>query len=197
MPAAALTMLIPCRTLTGRGGRVGWSPARVGMQASLLWVIAGLLLALSAAAAQPLPARELALRQLEHADAAVRRAAAARLAEVGRMPDVPALVKALRDRDGAARDAAERAIWNVWGRSGDDAIDDLYQRGIAQMSVGGVEDAIATFTRIIRAKPDFAEGWNKRATLYYMAGALDKSLLDCDEVMKRNPLHFGALSGYG
>ena len=42
----------------------------------------------------------------------------------------------------------------------------------------------------------FTEGWNKRATLYFLVGDLRKSLADCDEVMKRNPYHFGALAGY-
>jgi tetratricopeptide (TPR) repeat protein len=46
-------------------------------------------------------------------------------------------------------------------------------------------------------KPDFAEGWNKRATVLFLAGEYRQSLADCDEVMKRNPLHFGALAGYG
>ena len=57
--------------------------------------------------------------------------------------------------------------------------------------------AIQTFTAVIEKRPDFAEGWNKRATLYYLVGEYDKSLRDCDEVMKRNPGHFGALAGYG
>ncbi|MEO6625937.1 MAG: tetratricopeptide repeat protein, partial [Burkholderiaceae bacterium] len=50
---------------------------------------------------------------------------------------------------------------------------------------------------IIRRKPAFAEGWNKRATLHYLMGDFELSLKDCDEVIKRNPNHFGALSGYG
>jgi tetratricopeptide (TPR) repeat protein len=50
---------------------------------------------------------------------------------------------------------------------------------------------------VIRRKPAFAEGWNKRATVLFLAGELKKSLADCDEVMKRNPNHFGALAGYG
>jgi tetratricopeptide (TPR) repeat protein len=58
-------------------------------------------------------------------------------------------------------------------------------------------DAIATFTRVIELKPDFAEAWNKRATAYFLAGDYRRSLADCDEVIKRNPDHFGALSGYG
>ena len=43
----------------------------------------------------------------------------------------------------------------------------------------------------------FAEAWNKRATTYYLAGEYDKSIADCNEVLKRNPRHFGALSGLG
>jgi tetratricopeptide (TPR) repeat protein len=50
---------------------------------------------------------------------------------------------------------------------------------------------------VIRKRPDFAEGWNKRATAYYLAGEYQRSLADCAEVLKRNPHHFGALSGYG
>ena len=57
--------------------------------------------------------------------------------------------------------------------------------------------AIATFTRIIEMKPEFAEGWNKRATVYFLVGDYRHSLTDCDEVMRRNPYHFGALAGYG
>jgi tetratricopeptide (TPR) repeat protein len=64
------------------------------------------------------------------------------------------------------------------------------------MTAGDLEDGITTFTRIIELKPSFAEGWNKRATLYFIVGELRKSLADCDEVMKRNPYHFGALAGY-
>ena len=57
--------------------------------------------------------------------------------------------------------------------------------------------AIETFGDIIKKKPEFAEGWNKRATLYYLIGEYDKSLADCEEVLKRNPVHFGVLSGFG
>ena len=52
-------------------------------------------------------------------------------------------------------------------------------------------------TEVIKKKPEFAEGWNRRATVYYLAGEFRKSIADCDEVLKRNPGHFGALSGLG
>jgi tetratricopeptide (TPR) repeat protein len=112
------------------------------------------------------------------------------------MADVKPLVTTLRDPREDIRQYAERAIWRIWGRSENQEVDSLYQTGIEQTNAGELEQAIATFTRIIEIKPDFAEGWNKRATLYFLVGDLRKSLADCDEVMKRNPYHFGALAGY-
>lgn len=140
--------------------------------------------------------REQAVQSLSYADAQTRRDAASRLGEVGSMADVTLLVKALRDPDEDTRDRAEQALWRIWARSGDPEVDTLYQTGIQQMNAGDLQQSIVTFTRIIERKPDFAEGWNKRATLYFLVGELRKSLADCDEVMKRNPYHFGALAGY-
>jgi tetratricopeptide (TPR) repeat protein len=140
--------------------------------------------------------REQAVQALSDADASLRRDAATRLGDVGTMADVTLLVRSLRDPDDDTRERAEHAMWRIWSRSGDAEVDKLYQAGVEQMNAGDLREAIATFTRVITMKPDFAEGWNKRATLYYLAGDLRKSLADCDEVMKRNPYHFGALSGY-
>ncbi len=167
------------------------------MRFATVLIIAALVLAPPAGKAEQPLTREQALRQLAEPQAAVRRAAAARLGAVGRKSDVRALVRALHDGDNETRAVAESAIWSVWGRSGNSEIDALYRRGVDEMNGGGAAEAIATFTTIIRKQPDFAEGWNKRATLYYHTGELEKSLLDCDEVIKRAPLHFGALAGYG
>lgn len=68
---------------------------------------------------------------------------------------------------------------------------------MAALQAGRQGEAIELFSRVIRAKPDFAEGWNKRATAYFLAGEYARSIADCDEVLKRNPRHFGALSGLG
>jgi tetratricopeptide (TPR) repeat protein len=154
-----------------------------------------LLLSGTAAQAQGL-SREQAAQALSKADTQMRRDAVSRLGEVGTMADATLLVSALRDADEDVRDRAEQAMWRIWARSGDQEVDRLYQAGVEQMSAGDLQDSIATFTRIIELKPDFAEGWNKRATLYFLVGDLRKSLADCDEVMKRNPYHFGALAGY-
>jgi tetratricopeptide (TPR) repeat protein len=73
----------------------------------------------------------------------------------------------------------------------------LYLRGSGELKDGNFRDALATFDQIILRKPDFAEGWNKRATIRFLLGDYENSLMDCDEVFKRNPNHFGALAGAG
>src|SRR4029078_11116669 len=80
-------------------------------------------------------------------------------------------------------------------RCGDAATDALYHQGIHQMQTANLDDALTTFTEIIRRRPQFAEAWNKGARSLYMVGEHRKSLRDCDEAYKRNPNHFGALSG--
>jgi tetratricopeptide (TPR) repeat protein len=143
------------------------------------------------------PSRTQALAALKKPDPQERRRGALGLEAVGRMDDAPALIAALRDPDEVVRTIAEEALWAVWSRSGDERADELLRRGIAEMGAEHLGDAIATFTRVIELRPDFAEGWNKRATAYYLAGEYRRSLADCKEVIRRNPLHFGALSGYG
>lgn len=141
--------------------------------------------------------REEALQALHSGDAAKRREAATELGRLGEMADADLLLQALRDDDPQVRAAAEYAVWRVWTRSGDADVDVLLKGGIRQMEEGRMGPAVDAFTRVIEKRPDFAEGWNKRATAYYLMGDYDQSLKDCDEVIKRNPNHFGALSGYG
>jgi len=158
--------------------------------------LACLIPAIPAAADEPLT-RAQARAALGKTDPQERRRGALGLGLAGRMEDAPALVAALRDSDETVRAIAEEALWTVWSRSGDARVDDLFKRGVSEMNAERFADAIATFTRIIELKPDFAEGWNRRATAYYLAGDYRRSLADCAEVIKRNPQHFGALSGYG
>ena len=162
--------------------------------------VATLVGVLCLALAAPLAAapRDEALQALENRDdVSGRRHAVRTLAEAGTMADVPRLVQALRDPDYAVRVLADQALWEIWSRSGNQEVARLFEAGTHALTQGRWDDAVATFTRIIERDPDFAEGWNKRATAYYLRGDYQKSLADCDEVMKRNPLHYGALSGYG
>jgi tetratricopeptide (TPR) repeat protein len=141
--------------------------------------------------------REQALADIGKPDVETRRQAAAWLGEVGTMADAPVLLAALSDADEVVRALAEHSVWQVWSRSGDAETDHLLQIGIEQMGRHEGPAAVSTFTAVIQRRPDFAEGWNKRATVYFLMGEYEKSLQDCDEVMKRNPSHFGALAGYG
>jgi len=151
-------------------------------------------------AAGPLQAdltREQALAALDSSEANVRREAVTQLGLYGEMADADALLAALYDDDTGVRGAAEHGVWQVWMRSGDPDVDALLKRGVRYMEERQMGQAVDAFTRVIDKRPDFAEGWNKRATAYYLMGDTDQSLKDCDEVIKRNPNHFGALSGYG
>ena len=145
----------------------------------------------------PPETREEAVAALRTAGSETRRLAAMRLERLGTMADVPVLLSALHDPDELVRSLAQNAVWAVWGRSGDLRIDALMENGKRQMAEGRLAESIETFTRVIGLAPDFAEGWNKRATASFLAGDLDASAADCEQVLVRNPSHFGALSGYG
>jgi tetratricopeptide (TPR) repeat protein len=138
-----------------------------------------------------------ALHALDNGDAGQRREAVLALGERGTMQDADRLIEALRDDDASVRALAEQSVWRVWIRSDDPAVNTLMQSGMRSMQEGRLGLAVDAFTQIIERQPDFAEGWNKRATVYFLMGDYDQSLKDCDETLKRNPNHFGALSGCG
>ena len=142
------------------------------------------------------PSRAQALKALEQPSAPARLAAVVRLAEVGNMADADRVALRLHDDNAQVSRAAGASLWQIWSRSGSKSIDSQYQRGVQLMEAGQLKAAVSAFTDIIHKQPAFAEAWNKRATLYYMLGDYPMSLKDCDEVLKRNRHHFGALSGY-
>jgi len=163
----------------------------------LLILMAGILGLVPSARAQQLNHEQALAALKDRANIEARRQGAEWLGQTGLVADVPALVEALRDPDDLVRSLAENSLWQVWSRSGDPAVDKLFRLGLEQMGGQDAEAAVETFSQIIQRMPDFAEGWNKRATLYYLVGEYQKSLADCEEVIKRNPVHFGALSGFG
>ena len=141
--------------------------------------------------------RKRALVELQSAAAQTRIEACNLLAQTGRQDDLALLQARLFDDDEEVRATAEAAIWSIWSRSGDAAADHLFQTGLEQMRGGNLNAAVKTFGRVIAMRPQFTEAWNKRATLYFLLGEYDLSLKDCDEVLRRNPQHFGVLAGYG
>lgn len=145
----------------------------------------------------PPGSRSEALDSLASTDAAQRAEAVVWLANLGSMADAPLLEGRLRDESELVRGFAERGLWLLWGRSGNPAVDEILARGVEAMHDSRELEAIELFTQVIENEPAFAEGWNKRATVYFLVGEYRKSIADCDEVLKRNPHHFGALSGLG
>ena len=146
---------------------------------------------------EPPQTREQALRALADPDAARRAEAVVWIANRGGQADASLLQERLRDESLFVRGFAERGLWLLWGRSGDSQIDALMARGTDEQQAGQFAEAVQTYSRVIALRPDFAEGWNRRATVYYLAGDFRRSIADCDEVLKRNPGHFGALAGLG
>jgi tetratricopeptide (TPR) repeat protein len=119
------------------------------------------------------------------------------LARLGEMSIMPALVQTLRDDDGRVRDAAQNVMWTIWLRSGSDEIDALMADGAQRMEQEEYPEAVEIFDQIIARAPQFAEGYNKRATVYYLMQEFEKSIADIHRTLELNPVHFGALSGMG
>jgi tetratricopeptide (TPR) repeat protein len=169
------------------------------------WVRVSLILAGLLACAQLLwpPARaaegdqEALLRVLREGAVEERREALLALAERGNLSSVALVAEVLRDRDLVARKLAEQALWSIWSRSGDEQTDVLLQRGSLLLSQGQLARAVGMFDQVVERRPEFAEGYNKRATALYHLGEYARSLADIDETLRRNPYHFGALSGAG
>ena len=164
---------------------------------AMVLLLALLTTAAPAAFPEPPRSRAEALAALKGADAATRAEAVVWIANRGTMADATLLHERLRDESAFVRNFAEQGLWLLWTRSGDAAIDALMAKATGEMQAGNYPSAITVLSDVIQRKPDFAEGWNRRATVYYLAGELQKSIADCDQVLKRNPGHFGALSGLG
>jgi tetratricopeptide (TPR) repeat protein len=137
-----------------------------------------------------------AQKSLSHPEPQRRINGLQRLLKLGTAKDAGLVYPLLGDAELAVRQAALATVWQLWGKSGDASIDKLYGEGLVLMQSGDTPKAIQVFGAIIAKRPDFAEAWNKRATIYYMTGEYDLSLRDCEEVLKRVPQHFGALVGY-
>jgi tetratricopeptide (TPR) repeat protein len=103
----------------------------------------------------------------------------------------------LETADAAAADRIEREIWLEWSKSGSAAMDLLLQRGRDAIDAGDLPAAIAHLTALVDHAPDFPEGWNARATAYFMAGEFGPSIDDIAHTLALNPRHFGALAGLG
>ncbi len=103
----------------------------------------------------------------------------------------------LKGADRTLAATAEAMLWSLWCRSGNSETERLFRAGVEAMQRHELSEAESLFTLVIELVPDFAEGWNKRATVRYMARNFAESIGDCRETLARNPNHFAALSGQG
>jgi tetratricopeptide (TPR) repeat protein len=101
----------------------------------------------------------------------------------------------LRADDPVRAANAAAALWQMWHQSGRPHLDALLREGIEAMEAQRLVEADGLFSRLIGIAPEFAEGWNKRATVRYLAKDYAGAIADCRETLARNPNHFGALSG--
>ena len=92
----------------------------------------------------------------------------------------------------------EMKIWSIWSKHPtQEKLTQSLAKGSELMAEGELESAYKIFSTIIDSAPNWAEGWNKRATVLYLMGRYYDSLNDIDEVLKLESRHFGALSGQG
>ena len=137
-----------------------------------------------------------ARKALGHAEPQRRIHGMYQLTKLGSAKDANAVYPLLDDAQAEVRQVALATVWQLWGKSGDAVIDKLYQEGVDKMRFGDTAGAIKVFSDIIAKRPAFAEAWNKRATIYYMAGDYEMSMQDCEKVLELTPQHFGALVGF-
>ena len=90
-----------------------------------------------------------------------------------------------------------RQIWFRWQESDNSDVENLMERGIIHMQHREYQKALNVFSNITEIAPSFAEGWNKRATVYFLMGDLENSTRDVDQTLALEPRHFGAIAGQG
>jgi len=145
------------------------------------------LLAASAWAEEPRQSQDNAALPLKKLSAAELRAA-----------DLDRLFAQLQAEGSAVGSKSlEQKIWANWGRNDSITAELLLGQASRALNTQEFQAAEAILNRLITDKPDYAEAWNRRATLHFMAQRYEKSLADIEKVLDLEPRHFGALSGRG
>lgn len=124
--------------------------------------------------------------------------APAKLPKVDRNKNLDFLFGALKAApDEASAKHVEARIWAIWLQTPSDTAALLMTRAKVAVDAQKIDVAIKLLDSVIKLRPDYIEAWNRRATLYYMQNEYSRSLADIQQVLTREPRHFGALAGLG
>lgn len=110
---------------------------------------------------------------------------------------VSSLLEDLKDTDETIRDRATRDLWRLWFEQKGTVGLEALRRAQLLLELRDFGRAEELLNALISQQPDFAEAWNRRAVLHYVQGRYWDAIADCEEVMRLNPVHFGALHGLG
>jgi tetratricopeptide (TPR) repeat protein len=99
--------------------------------------------------------------------------------------------------DEASAKHVEARIWALWLQTPSDTAALLMMRAKAAMDTQQMDVALKLLDAVVKLRPDYVEAWNRRATLYYLRNDYTRSLKDIEQVLVREPRHFGALAGLG
>lgn len=113
-------------------------------------------------------------------------------------PRLDELFAALKStQDGRQAHEIEQMIWFIWSRAPSAGASLMLRQGTEYMNEGKYEMARSNFDAVVELAPEFAEGWNKRATVHYLMDDYDGSIEDIKHTLALEKRHFGALSGLG
>src|ERR1700676_2196074 len=99
--------------------------------------------------------------------------------------------------DEASAKHVEARIWALWMQTPSETAALLMMRAKAAMDAQQIDVALQLLDAVVKRRPDYVEAWNGRATLYYLQNDYAHSLQDIEQVLVREPRHFGALAGLG
>ena len=113
-------------------------------------------------------------------------------------PELPGLFTELANAtDQTEANRIEGQIWQHWLDAPDAESTTLMSQISQAMAGADLAVALSLSDQLVKSHPNFAEAWNKRATVHYMLGNNAKSVDDIRETIALEPRHFGAISGLG
>ena len=120
------------------------------------------------------------------------------IANLGRDQQINALLETLKSTtDARVASEAENSLAALWLQSGSATVDLMMGWVSSAMAAKNYGRALDYLDRVLTLRPDYAEGWNARATVYFLEEDYSRALFDLEQVLKLEPRHFDALAGLG